>query len=144
MKRLALSTILCIAAYFIRLLLDYAYTTYYIQHLTFRLYLGYIDTLQLALWLPTILLYGLFGWFLPNLIRSYERKWMIVIIIFILALELYLTHHYFTEHADLVDKAWSYFSYVVPSLSVFAGFTIRAWLTKRSSDKSAGSVAIDN
>ena len=144
MKRLVLSIIFCVAVFFISSLLDYAYTTYYIQHRTFRLYLGYIDTLQLALWLPTILLYGLFGWFLPNLIRSHERKWMIAIVIFIMALELYLTHHYFTEYADLVDKAWSYFSYVVPSLSVFAGYTLRAWLTKSSSGKSMESVSIDN
>ena len=133
MKHIAISTFFSLAAYFISSALDFVYIKYFLQHLTFHRYLGFIDTMQLASWLPTILLYGVFGWYLSTLLNSNERKWIVLTMTLVLAIELYFTNHIFTEHTDFVDKAWSYFGYLVPGLSALIGYSLKSWLTKSSS-----------
>jgi hypothetical protein len=132
MKPLALIAVYSVAAYALSVAADTLWVGRVLTEVTFHRYFGFIDTMQIASWVPTIALYGALGLFTARLLGTTEFKWVLVFSGVVLMLELLLVTHHFTEYADGVDRVWGWLSYLPPSISLIAGHQVGRWLTRHS------------
>ena len=132
MKTLFLTSILSVAAYYLWQGLHVLWVKNVIQHVTFTTQFELINTLQIALWLPPVSVYGLLGFFLSKLIKSKSIYWLMFSIMLTVSLEYFLNIFIFTNEATHSDKVWVYLTFSMPSLSLTASYILRIWLTRRS------------
>ncbi len=132
MKTLLLASVFNVAAYSLWQALNVVWATNVIQNVTFTTQFEFINTLQMALWIPSVSVYGLLGYFLSKLIKSESTHWLFFSIIFTIAIEYFLNIVIFTNDATLFDKAWVYLTFSMPSLSLSVAYSLRIWRTRRT------------
>jgi len=106
------------------------WTRFVVQGITFHRYWGFVDTIYLFDWFPTVFLYTLVGYLFAYFMKLRDANWIFALAVFILLLELFLVHHYFTDAADIVSKIWAGAGYVVPSLAAILGYLVYRWLIR--------------
>jgi len=134
-KVILIVTITGILAYAIDLAIGSVWTHFVLDDMTFHRYWGFIDTLHLFDWVPTILLYTLTGYLFTYYMKLSKANLIYILAVFILVLELFMVRIHFSNESDIVNKMWAYFSYIVPSISAISGYLAYLWLTKRPSGR---------
>jgi len=124
-KTLVLSLLYAIPLYFFGVAIGEIWYSHVTNGMHFHRYLGFIDTGYLFGFVPLLFLYLTVGYFFVRLFNIEALKDVLIFCGIILALQTLLISHGFTENADLIDKAWAYLSYLVPSLSVLIGFQLK-------------------
>jgi len=134
-KVILIVSITGILAYAVDLAIGTVWTRYVLEGVTFHRYWGFIETLHLFDWLPTILLYILTGYLFTHYMKLSRANLIYVLAVFILILELFMVRHHFSVESDIVNKMWAYFGYAVPSISAITGYLAFLWLTRRPSGR---------
>lgn len=86
--------------------------------------LGFVEIQYLVEWIPRFIIYALAGYICSYMLRPNPLRQISSIVIILFLFEAYSIRYGFLEDADLIDKVWAYFNYVVPSLSILIGYLL--------------------
>ena len=86
--------------------------------------LGFVEIQYLVEWIPRFIIYALAGYICCYMFRPNPLKQIFPIVVILFLYEAYSVRYGFLEGADLIDKVWTYFNFVVPSLSILVGYLL--------------------
>lgn len=104
-----------------------------LEGVTYHRYFGFIETLYLIDWIPSIILYSLIGFIYSKYQKTININWILLLMLVVLIFEISFVRHGFSENADFINIFWARTGYIIPSMSLLLGYGILWWLTRHSS-----------
>jgi CDP-diglyceride synthetase len=124
---------LTVIVFTISVLIDFYWVEFAVSKITFPTILEIIEPIHFFVWLPDIVLYSMVGWLL--FFKRSKFFWLFCLLV--LAFEVYMIEHGFTEHSALSTRIWVYISYFVPTVSLLIGNQFSEQLTSQGTRPSA-------